>query len=67
MYIASSKHIFQYPKIQKSIQLKHGEAFYDLHTAQETNSVIIFKRKNMEYMSERHSPHLTYDKLTIKI
>ena len=27
------------------------------------DNALIFKRKNMEYMSERHSPHLTYDKL----
>jgi len=40
MYKVSFQHTFRYLKINKSIQLKHGEAFYDLHTALEKNSVI---------------------------
>ena len=47
------QHIFQYPKINKSIQLKHGEAFYDLHTAQESNSFIIFKKKEYGIYAEK--------------
>ena len=31
----SIKHTFQHPTIYNSIKFKHGEAFYDIHTAQE--------------------------------
>ena len=34
------------------------KAFYDIHTAQEKKTVIIFKRQNMEYIPERYDPHL---------
>ena len=40
------------PRYNKEYTLQAREAFYELHAAQEKNSVKIFKRKNMENMPE---------------
>ena len=45
-------------KLNKIIPFSHVEVFYDLPTAQDKNSIILFKRNNIEYLSESHDQHL---------